>query len=236
MAMIMEQDMTRFRREIEYTQDGSTTLYMPEIDEHYHSTHGAVIEARHVYIKEALEKRLSLSPDSFSLSVLEVGFGTGLNALLTFLWAEKYHIKIHYTTLELYPLSIDIIRQINFPLVMESDCTPQYEAMHLACWNRPCPLSDFFVLDKRNMDLVNDKLEGRFDVVYFDAFAPDKQPEMWQDSIYRKVYDSLNESAVLSTYCSKGVVRRGLQQVGFQMERIPGPPGKREMLRGIKKG
>ena len=225
--------MRDFQRQPELTADGSLTFYIPEIDEHYHSTNGAVVEANHVYLKEALLHYIEQT-GAREVRILEVGFGTGLNAFLTLLKAEELTVRIHFTTLELYPLTPQQIGQLNYPGQIAPGKSTLYQELHLAPWNEPTMITPFFTLEKRESDLVNDPLEGMFDVVYFDAFAPDKQPEMWSDAIYRKVAAAVAEQGVLTTYCAKGVVRRGFRDAGFRMERIPGPPGKREMIRGTR--
>lgn len=222
--------MKSFSRTPEMTGDGTFTLYIPEIDEHYHSVNGAGVEAEHVYVKEAL-----LHHGGTEVSVLEVGFGTGLNAFLTLLKSMETGMKVHYTTLELYPLDPEQVEKLNYPEKIAPAFEDFFRALHTAPWNEPVEITPEFILEKRNCDLVGSELEGAFDVVYFDAFAPDKQSEMWSDAIYRKVVGRMNPQGVMTTYCAKGVVRRGWQGAGLTMERIPGPPGKREMIRGTKR-
>lgn len=225
--------MKNFERKPEITADGSVTFYIPEIDEHYHSTNGAIIEALHVYLKEALLHYIErVQPRR--VRILEVGFGTGLNAFLTLIRAEELRIPIHYTTLELYPLDMERVEMLNYPQQVEKGDAALFKSLHAAQWNETVAVTPLFSIEKREIDLVNNPLEGMFDVVYFDAFAPDKQPEMWSDAIYQKVAAQVSTGGVLTTYCAKGVVRRGFRDAGFIMERIPGPPGKREMIRGTK--
>ena len=215
------------RIEIQATADGSSTLYRPDMDEHYHSTNGAVTEALHVYIQTGLH-----ACEAPTRSVLEIGFGTGLNTILTYLEAEKHNLPITYTTCELYPLPLATIQQLNYGL------TPQASqiltALHTCAWDTPCQISPNFTLEKLHIDLTQTKLSGNFDVIYFDAFGPDKQPEMWTEAIFEHLYKITNPSGILVTYCAKGAVRRMLQSVGYTTERLPGPPGKREMLRAKK--
>ena len=215
------------RIEIQATADGSSTLYRPDMDEHYHSTNGAVTEALHVYIQTGLH-----ACEAPTRSVLEIGFGTGLNAILTYLEAEKCNLPIHYTTCELHPLPLATIQQLNYGL------TPQASqiltALHTSAWNTPCQISPFFTLEKLHIDLTQSSIQGNFDVIYFDAFGPDKQPEMWTEAIFEHLYKITNPGGILVTYCAKGAVRRMLQSVGYTTERLPGPPGKREMLRARK--
>lgn len=216
------------RIEIQTTADGSSTLYRPDMDEHYHSTNGAVTEALHVYIHTGLYA-LPTQP----VSVLEIGFGTGLNAILTWLEAEKNKQPIRYTTVERFPLSDSITHQLNYQLPAEAG--PKFEQLHACEWNTAVALSPYFTLQKLHTDLTTQQWQETFDVIYFDAFAPDKQPEMWTEEIFKRIYQKTNPGGVLVTYCAKGVIRRMLQSVGFTTERLPGPPGKREMLRATKK-
>lgn len=225
--------MKEFQRKPEITADGSITFYIPEIDEHYHSTNGAVVEALHVYLKEALQRFVDLNKPE-TVRILEIGFGTGLNAFLSLLKADELQIPIHYTTLELYPLTPEQVAQLNYAQQTDAARNDLFMALHAANWNETVTLTPFFSVEKRQMDLVGEPLSGTFDVVYYDAFAPDKQPEMWSDTIYRKVADAVAKGGILTTYCAKGVVRRGFRDAGFEMERIPGPPGKREMIRGTR--
>lgn len=221
--------MKSYQRVPEKTADGTYTLYIPEIDEHYHSVNGAAVEARHVYLTEALKHH-----GGKSVSVLEVGFGTGLNAFLTLLESIREGITIHYTTLELYPLDAEQVRLLNYGAQLAPEYAQLYFALHDAPWNEPVEITEGFILEKRNCDLLTCELEGDYDVVYFDAFAPEKQGEMWSEKIYGRIFERMTPGGVMTTYCAKGVVRRGFQAVGFTVERIPGPPGKREMLRAVK--
>ncbi|MDO5571400.1 MAG: tRNA (5-methylaminomethyl-2-thiouridine)(34)-methyltransferase MnmD [Bacteroidales bacterium] len=221
--------MQKYKRIPQITADGSVTLYIKEIDEHYHSTNGAIVEADIVYMKNALLER-----GLKDVNILEVGFGTGLNCFMTFLESVKNEMNIHYTTLELYPLSVDEISSINYSDILSPEHKAIFLKMHDSKWNEPVEITPNFIIEKRNIDLTKDEVTGKFDVVYFDSFAPDKQPEMWSDDIYKKIVNAMNSNAVMTTYCAKGIVRRGWQNAGLTMERIPGPPGKREMLRGKK--
>jgi tRNA U34 5-methylaminomethyl-2-thiouridine-forming methyltransferase MnmC len=227
--------MQQFHREPELTADGSYTLYIPEIDEHYHSTNGAVVEALHVYLREGLGHWLELHPEAKAVRVLEVGFGTGLNAFLTLLRSEELAVSVSYTTLELYPLAPEQVASLRYPEAAGAGARQHdFAALHAAPWGVAAELTPTFTLEKRRLDLTQESLCGEFDVVFFDAFAPDKQPEMWTEAVMRKVASVLPAGAVLTTYCAKGAVRRGWRDVGFTMERIPGPPGKREMIRGTR--
>ena len=223
--------------EVRMTEDGSHTLYVEGIDECYHSTHGAVQESAHIFITDGLktfastymqDENCELPPQ---MSVLEVGFGTGLNAYLTILEAERLKIHIHYTSIELYPLSATVATQLNYPEILGKE-RDLFEKIHGLSWGEVHRVSSFFSLYKVQADFITYELRDRYDVIYFDAFSPEKQPEMWSEQCFGKLYNHCNENAVLTTYCAKGAVRRAMQSAGFIVERLPGPPGKREVLRG----
>jgi tRNA U34 5-methylaminomethyl-2-thiouridine-forming methyltransferase MnmC len=207
---------------IETTADGSPTLFVPELNEHYHSTNGAVQESKHVYIEAGFNYC-----SKQEIQVLEFGFGTGLNALLTAMEAKKRKIDVYYTGLEKFPLPQEIITQLHYPETDEA----LFQAIHQAEWNIPVRINPFFNLHKIQTSFSDFDFSGSYDVVYYDAFAPGKQPEVWSQELFDKVFSSINMDGILTTYCAKGSVRRMLQQAGFTVERIPGPPGKREMLR-----
>jgi len=214
--------------ELLITSDGSHTLFVPEIDECYHSSHGAIQESRHIFIEAGL-KQCSKT----NIRILEVGFGTGLNALLAYAEAEKAGKRIHYTTLEKFPLQSDKAFLLNFPQLIDENLNAVFETMHLSNWNELQNISPFFVLEKLEADFTTYNLTGKYDVIFFDAFSPEKQPEMWTQEQFEKIAAVCNPEAILTTYCAKGIVRRALQSAGFTVERLPGPPGKREILRGI---
>lgn len=218
--------------EIRLTEDGSHTLHVPEIDECYHSTHGAVQESTHIFIHAGLKEFCGSNLcEGNELRILEVGFGTGLNAYLTLLEAERLKIRIRYTTLELYPLSMEDAMRLNYPEILYSG-KDLFTKMHFSSWNEIHEITADFSLHKVQADFTACELQGLYDVIYFDAFSPEKQPEMWLEDGFRKIYEHAGNGAVIITYCAKGVVRRAMQSAGFVMERLPGPPGKREILRG----
>ena len=221
----MEENITKLL----VTEDGSHTLYQPNIDESYHSTHGAIQESKFIFI----DKALNYSQKS-DVRVLEIGFGTGLNALLTYINSIENNRKIHYTTLELFPVNKELVSQLNFCSFKMSDYQAVFEKMHNTEWELEHKISQTFTLRKINTDFSTTNLEGNYDIVYFDAFSPEKQPEMWTLEQFRKIYESCNDEAILTTYCAKGYVRRNMISAGFRVERLPGPPGKREILRAIK--
>ncbi|NDW09884.1 tRNA (5-methylaminomethyl-2-thiouridine)(34)-methyltransferase MnmD [Dysgonomonas sp. 520] len=219
---------------IEQTADGSDTLYVPLLNEHYHSVNGAIQESKHIFIQAGLQKVAGLKKD---ISILEIGFGTGLNTLLTLLEAEKSALNIDYTTLEYYPLPIDVVEKLNYTQQLQQDVKQDYLNLHTAKWNKPEDITAYFRLEKVETDFSRldfNKSSKTFDLIYFDAFAPEKQGEMWSQEIFDYLYACTNPSGILTTYCAKGVVRRMMQQAGYLVERLPGPPGKREMLRAIR--
>lgn len=214
------------------TGDGSSTLYHPELDEHYHSIHGAYTESMHVFIQSGLR---AVWDGLEEVKMLEVGFGTGLNAWLTALEADRTQKRIRYTGLEYHPLSKEVITQLQLPLLHDHHGGPDlWQKIHDAEWNKPTALSPWFEIQKMEMDWTNEQPDGLFDLIYYDAFAPNKQPEMWAPSLLKKSFYLLAKGGVWITYTAKGSVRRGLQEAGFRVEKIPGPPGKREMLRAWK--
>lgn len=215
---------------IEQTADGSYTLYVPELDEHYHSVKGALTESQHIFINMGLKHSSVSSP-----RILEIGLGTGLNCFLTLLNAEEDKRHIHYTSIERFPLDMDVIQKLDYPSIIGRGHNADYLAIHQAPWEEDTKLSSWFTLHKVEGDFTNYTFEKGYDIIYFDAFAPEKQPEMWEQSLFNSLYQILNEGGILTTYCAKGIVRRMLQSAGFIVERLAGPPGgKREILRATK--
>jgi tRNA U34 5-methylaminomethyl-2-thiouridine-forming methyltransferase MnmC len=217
--------------EIELTADGSHTLFIAGLDEHYHSVNGAVQESAHVFLHAGLHHC-----EKDTVNILEVGFGTGLNAFLTLLDARNTNRKIHYTGLELYPLPKSIIEKLNYPEKYSILDKALYTKLHDVEWNKEVEILPDFYLSKIECDFTRfgfTSLQTAFDLIYFDAFAPDKQPEMWTQKIFDSMYSVTVRGGILVTYCAKGAVRRMMQQAGYKTERLPGPPGKREMLRAV---
>ncbi len=209
---------------IQTTADGSPTIYLPQLDEHYHSVKGAVTESCHIYRDCALRHRAQRGYDR-PLRLLEVGFGTGLNAAVS---AECSDIHVHYIAVELYPLDPDVSQHLGYSL-------PFVEAVNRAKWDTPVNITATFLLEKRQTDFLTADLPGDIDVVYYDAFAPEKQPDMWEMEALRRTVDTMASGGVLTTYCAKGSIRRMLTALGLTVERLPGPPGgKREILRATK--
>jgi tRNA U34 5-methylaminomethyl-2-thiouridine-forming methyltransferase MnmC len=218
---------------IETTADGSFTIYVPDLDEHYHSMNGAVQESRHVYIEAGLNRYIynyypKYKNQQAEIQLLEFGFGTGLNAFLTALEAEKQNIKIKYVALEKFPLSQKITSRLNYPVAANQSL---FHDIQHSEWENPVLITPYFTLHKLALDFFEYDFPSRYDVVYYDAFAPDKQPEVWSQELFDRLFPAMNQGGVLTTYCAKGSVRRMMQQAGFSVERIPGASGKREMLR-----
>lgn len=206
------------------TADGSPTLMNEELQEHYHSLHGALQESIHVFINSGLEKH-----SAASLSILEMGFGTGLNAWLTL--KNQGDKIIHYTAIEKFPVPVEVA--IAYGGFLEN--TLSFNKLHHAPWDTTVQITEKFKLCKLHRDVLDNIENGPFDLVYFDAFSPGKQPELWTEDVFRNLYKVCNEEAILVTYCSKGDVRRNILAAGWEVEKIPGPPGKREMLRAYKR-
>lgn len=218
---------------VELTDDGSATLFVPALDEHYHSVKGALTESDHIYRDCAFLHRAAMNATkpATPLRLLEVGFGTGLNACVTAMAATEA-CPVHYITLEKYPVDGSLLEKLHYGQLVDGHLL---QAIHHAAWNEPVAITPYFTLEKRKADYLTDALPTSIDVVYFDAFAPEKQPEMWSAEAFARLIETLNPGAVLTTYCAKGEIRRLLTALGMRMERIPGPiGGKREILRGIK--
>lgn len=215
------------------TQDGSHSILSEKYGVPYHSKYGAIQETKHVFIDAALRPK-ALSQKE--LSILGIGFGTGLNAFMTYLEAEKFHLKIDYTGVEAFPISMEEAENLNYASALNQ---PQKRAdflkFHTSNWNELIPFSEHFQLEKRKILFQEIDFQNRFDIVYFDAFAPTAQPELWETPMMQKMYNALRTNGILVTYCAKGVVKRTLKGVGFEVESLKGPPGKREMTRAIKR-
>ena len=213
--------------EVQFTDDGSATIFIPEMDEHYHSVKGALTESLHIYRDCAFLHR----SNGTRLRLLEVGFGTGLNATVTAMVADSNH-PVHYITLEKYPVGNDVLSALDYDKIVDKTL---FNAIHQAPWDTPIEITPHFTIEKRLCDYTCDTLPGEIDVVYFDAFAPEKQPDMWTAEAFKRLYESMNSNATLTTYCAKGDIRRLLAATGFTVERIAGPVGgKREILRATK--
>ena len=219
------------KREIIKTADGSSSIYLPDWDESYHSKHGAIQEAYHVFIKQGLD----LFNDTFEIDILEIGFGTGLNCFITFLESKRRSLQINYNGVEAYPLNAEEISQLNYVEQLKSkEFKKVFDKIHVVAWEEKYQIDSNFNLLKRKQLFENISDINKFNLIYFDAFGAKVQPELWTEEIFKIMYDSLKKKGVLVTYSAKGSVRRAMQCVGFLVEKLPGPPGKREMLRGTK--
>ncbi|WP_369048483.1 tRNA (5-methylaminomethyl-2-thiouridine)(34)-methyltransferase MnmD [Tenacibaculum sp. UWU-22] len=219
------------KREIIITSDGSTTVHLPDWNEQYHSKHGAIQEAYHVFIKNGLE-----TISNTQINILEIGLGTGLNCFITFLEAQKNLKYIDYTGVEAYPIQNDELEKLNFVAKLEATKHMAiFDKIHQSSWNKKHEITSNFILTKRKQFFSDINDENYFDLIYFDAFGARVQPELWTETIFLKMFNALKFNGVLVTYSAKGSVRRAMESVGFLVERLPGPPRKREMLRATKK-
>lgn len=212
------------------TSDGSTSIHLPEWDESYHSKHGAIQEAQHVFIKNGL----SLFKGQ-SVSILEIGFGTGLNAFITFLEGKEINQSIDYVGIEGFPVAADEVLQMNYVQQLNADeWESEFKHMHEAEWEKPVTIDALFRLTKRKQLFAEITDVNQFDLIYFDAFGYRVQPELWSVEIFTKMYAALKSGGILVTYACRGPIKRAMMEAGFQIEKLAGPPGKREMLRGRK--
>jgi tRNA U34 5-methylaminomethyl-2-thiouridine-forming methyltransferase MnmC len=220
------------KREIIITKDGSHTITIPEISVAYHSYNGAVQESMHVFIKAGLRWYLGQHTDARPVRIFEMGFGTGLNAYLTALEAGEKKVPVYYTAVEQFPIPPEEAFLLNYA------ATPAkkhlFNQLHQSPWEQDVVITDQFTIRKLNGNLVDVQPQHLFDIIYFDAFAPSAQPELWTTEVFKPLFDMLHPGGVLLTYCSKSIVRRAMQAVGFVVTKVPGPWGKREMVRARK--
>ncbi|WP_299362608.1 tRNA (5-methylaminomethyl-2-thiouridine)(34)-methyltransferase MnmD [Winogradskyella sp.] len=236
------------KRKIITTSDGSKTIQIEDWNEQYHSIHGAIQEANHVFIKHGLlffcteldsvshegSRHPELASGSHPINILEIGFGTGLNAFLTLIQAEQLKQSINYVGVEAYPVEADEIEQLNYVALISQAHQAQFEQLHQVTWEERHKVSSYFQLEKQQKFFRDIKDESVFDIIYFDAFGARVQPELWTEGIFSIMYKAIKDNGVLVTYSAKGSVRRAMEAIGFTVERLPGPPGKREMLRARK--
>jgi tRNA U34 5-methylaminomethyl-2-thiouridine-forming methyltransferase MnmC len=217
------------KREIIITSDGSTSINLPELNEQYHSKKGAIQEAYHVFI------RMGLDLFSENISILEIGFGTGLNAFITFLECERRKLSINYAGVEAYPVIQEEVVALNYIAQLEAEkYAKAFSDFHATAWEIPQQISNSFLLTKRKQLFTDIKDDSVHDLIYYDAFGSRVQPELWGEEIFSIMYRALKNGGVLVTYAAKGSARRAMEAVGFTVERLAGPPGKREMLRARK--
>lgn len=210
------------------TSDGSHTIYIPELDEHYHSVHGAIGESKHIFINAGLNYCTNKS-----INIFEAGFGTGLNALLTALEIIGSDRKVNYTSIEKYPIDKETVKSLNHGSILGNE--EIFANLHSSPWNTSVVITENFSLFKINGDLTTFCPTGTYDLIYFDAFGPDKQPGMWTMDVFTKISGITDSGGILVTYSAKGQVKRNLRACGFDVSLLPGPPGKRQIIRAIKK-
>ena len=218
------------KREVIITDDGSTTIRIPEWDENYHSTHGAIQEAKHVFIKNGLD----LFKEHEAVVILEIGFGTGLNAFITFLETIDKQ-RIEYVGVEAYPVAAEEILQMNYVSELQANQYQEvFNKMHSCDWETKNIISNNFQLTKRKQFFQDIEDKNKFDLIYFDAFGFPLQPELWSEAIFKKMFDALLPKGTLVTYACRSSIKNAMLSVGFSIEKLPGAPGKREMLRATK--
>ncbi len=229
-------DSTAMKREIIITADGSHSISIPALNSTYHSSHGAIVESKHVFIESGFHdyRKNNISGNN-SINIFEMGFGTGLNALLTLIESEKLQQPVYYETVEAYPLTESEYQALNYCKQLKLEqYQPLFERLHAMDWEIETTITDFFTF-KKSMHRLADHFSNRqFHIVYFDAFAPDAQPELWTTEIFTKIFSMLAPGGILVTYCSKTVVRKAMMAAGFTVHKIPGPPHKREIVRAVK--
>ena len=218
------------KKEVILTKDGSTSIFLPELNETYHSKFGAIQEAKHVFIKNGL----SLVHDK-SVSILEIGFGTGLNAFITFLESQDTNQNINYVGVEAFPVELDVISQLNY--VSELKATTHqtiFDTIHKCDWEIENKITSNFNLTKRKQKFQDISDLSKYNLIYFDAFGFDVQPELWNEEIFQLMYEALLPNGILVTYACRSSIKKTMIHAGFKVEKLPGAPGKREMLRAIK--
>lgn len=219
------------KRHLQLTADGSHTIQIDELNVTYHSKHGAIQESQHVFIDAGISY-LHQIKGLKEYQILEMGFGTGLNALLTSIFADRMGIHVSYHSIEAFPLTADEISVLNYGTQLQQKSI--FSQMHAATWNTVMPIHSKFELYKHHCKLNTFVTQERFNIIYYDAFAPTAQPELWTVEVFEKLYDLLKPEGILVTYCSKGVVRRAMEAAGFRVTKLQGPPGKREMVRAFR--
>lgn len=222
------------QRKIITTADGSNTIHLVEWDEHYHSIHGAIQEANHVFIKHGLLFFVESFPKSSSIAILEIGFGTGLNAYITLIKTEQLKVAIDYVGVEAFPITDEELGALNYSEQLETTKSEEFNSIHAVPWEEKQSITPQFSLTKQKKFFTEINDQEKFDLIYFDAFGARVQPELWTEEVFQKMYNAMRPNGVLVTYSAKGSVRRAMIAVGFSVEKLPGPPGKREMLRARK--
>ncbi len=217
---------------LQITADGSHTVHLPEQNVTYHSRFGAIRESMHVFIEAGLHEAMKKKND---LSIFEMGFGTGLNSLLTLIEAEKHNLNIHYRSIEAFPLENEVVEALNYETFFFNERKQGIlQKMHLTPFGQKVPFGSYFALTRSKGLLQDFETTEKYDLIYFDAFAPEVQPELWTEEIFRKIYSMMNTGACLVTYCSKGSARRAMKAAGLTVTKLPGAPGKWEMVRAYR--
>lgn len=223
--------MSNLKKELLQTSDGSFTIHLPEWNESYHSKHGAIQEAYHVFIKNGLD----FFSDKNKVSILEIGFGTGLNAFITLLESQKRNQKIHYTGIEAFPVTSEIYEKLNYDeLLNTTDQTNLFVNLHQCEWEKKQEIIPSFSLEKFQMKFEEITFKNKFDLIYFDAFGFRVQPELWSLDIFQRMFNALKNEGILTTYACRGTITRNLKEVGFGVKKVAGPVGKREMTIAFK--
>lgn len=224
--------MPKLKATLHITSDGSHTVYLPELNVTYHSRFGAIRESMHVFIKAGLHEAMKRKNN---LSIFEMGFGTGLNAWLTYLEAEKQNLEINYQGIEAFPLDNEVIAALNYEYLHLNESIPTVlQNMHSTPYGERIPFGSHFSLTRAKGLLQDFETTEKYDLIYYDAFAPDIQPELWTEEIFRKIHSMMNDGACLVTYCSKGIARRAMKAAGLTVTKLPGAPGKWEMVRAYR--
>ena len=219
------------QRTILKTADNSDTIYFKELDETFHSVNGALLESIHVFIHAGFDEIIKTKNQ---INIFEVGFGTGLNAILTLIESVENKVAISYVGIDAFPLEKKLVDELRYKNLFEEKYHPFLDKILDEKWNEHILINENFTLKKVATKLEDYVFESKFDLIYFDAFAPDKQPELWTEEIFKRIFENMNNEGILVTYSAKGEVRRSFQRAGFTVERLPGPKGKREMLRAKK--
>lgn len=214
------------------TDDGSSTLFSTHFSSHYHSLRGAKNESDHIYVLQGLAHYITKHSSRLCFSILEYGFGTGLNAILTHNFVHRTEYTVYYKTLEAYPVFPKTVQELNFNLLPADQNT--FLFMHQSSWNADITINSSFTLHKKNVEFETFDDAQQYDIIYYDAFCPNTQPHLWEEIQMKKCYDLLVKGGILVTFSAKGSFKRALRSVGFEVERLPGPPGKREMTRATK--
>ncbi len=219
------------KRHLQFTADGSHTIQIDELNVTYHSKHGAIQESQHVFIDAGISY-LHQMKQLNEYQILEMGFGTGLNALLSIIFAEEMRVSVKYHSVEAFPLTDEEVSMLNYGTLLEQ--LSMFSEIHAVPWNTATPIHPKFELYKHHSTLNDFNTQEQFNIMYYDAFAPTAQPELWTVEVFKKLYQLLKPEGILVTYCSKGVVRRAMEAAGFRVTKLQGPPGKREMVRAFR--